>query len=151
MGTGGSIAQTVESGGEKRSGNVIDSEVVIKDIPIEYHVPKKGKPISVRSVGSFGKGSKNRMLVNNKSASLRSALSLDFDPEIEKLRKEVEAVRASNQAEVLELRSRNERLQNENKRLRREIKYVNTACGTMKQERDEATEKAIALEKRKSM
>ena len=131
---------------------------VTKKIPIECSssAPAR-KTTSVRSVGSFGIGKrKSRRSTRDKpvtkSISLRSALSIDQEPETERFRRDLEL---QNKAiEIAELEVRREKLHSENQRLRGEIKALQATCMKLRNERgmalegkEQALQRAVAFEK----
>lgn len=130
---------------------------VTKKIPIECSSAPARKTTSVRSVGSFGIGKKKsrrstRDKPVTKSISLRSALSIDQEPETERFRRDLEL---QNKAiEIAELEVRREKLHSENQRLRGEIKALQATCMKLRNERgmalegkEQALQRAVAFEK----
>lgn len=129
---------------------------VITNVPVEF--PPQRKPTSslnlIRSVGSFGKKktSSSRVNVITKSTSLRSAHSLEIESEVDKLKKEIEAT----QSEVKELQEAKQKVLNENRRLRSELKIVQSTCTKLMHDREfvleakeQALQRALAFEKGK--
>lgn len=148
-----------ESDDDLAEDEIADELGVMKNIPVEFSAPQR-KSVSLanslRSVGSFGRkkssGSKGKVIT--KSSSLRSALSFDFDSEVDKLRKEYEVFRFSKQAEVAELQVAKQKLQSENRRLRGELKVLQATCLKLRNEREmsleaeqQALQRALAFEK----
>lgn len=147
---GGKIVEDDEFSEKFESG-------VTKEIPIECSSTPARKTTSVRSVGSFGIGKrKSRRSTRDKpvtkSISLRSALSIDQEPETERFRRDLEL---QNKAiEIAELEVRREKLHSENQRLRGEIKVLQATCMKLRNERgmalegkEQALQRAVAFEK----
>lgn len=146
MGTASSLV--VKDGSDEDLQDEEGDELgVMANIPVECPPDRKPSNSFIRSVGSFGRkktGSKKNVIT--KSTSLRSALSLDFETEVEKLRKELEACRSLRQTEVKELLLAKQKLQTENRRLRSELTVVQSTCKKLMNDRDmvlEAKEQAF--------
>ncbi|XP_031573125.1 nephrocystin-3-like isoform X2 [Actinia tenebrosa] len=159
MGTGSSLVPNGDSDDDLAEDELGEELGVLKNIPVECSAPQR-KSVSLtnplRSVGSFGKkkSSSSKGKIITKSSSLRSALSFDFDSEVDKLRKEYEFFRFSKQDEVTELQVAKQKLQSENRRLRGELKVLQATCLKLRNEREigleaeeQALQRALAFEK----
>lgn len=161
MGTASSIVSN-EHSDDEFADEEADEFGVMTNIPVEC--PPHRKPANslnlIRSVGSFGKKKNSGTRGTNitKSTSLRSALSLDFavESEADKLKKELEAFRSSKQNELNELQGTKQKLQSENRRLRSELKVVQSTCTKLMHDREfvleakeQALQRALAFEKGK--
>ncbi|XP_077864035.1 nephrocystin-3-like [Saccoglossus kowalevskii] len=123
MGTGSSFMQ-------EEDGDLISDNGVIKRIPIEVK-PRRTLRGSIRNGPSF--------IRRNKGSSLRSALSVDLEnTEVEKIRKEFEMYKISNQNETSELQKKQQKLESENRRLRAELQALQKTCAKLRYERDMA-------------
>lgn len=69
---------------------------------------------------------------------MQSAVSVRMDPETEKLRKDFDQYKLEKEGEILMLNRQCEMTMNENRRLRGELKMLQTTCVKLKQERDRA-------------
>ena len=104
---------------------------VVKKIPIEMK-QRRNLATSLRSVGSFGPK-------RQKGASLRSALSVELDgQETEKVKKEFEMYRLNKENEITNLKKKEQKLENENRRLRGELQAMQKTVAKLLYERDEA-------------
>ncbi|KXJ28343.1 nephrocystin-3 [Exaiptasia diaphana] len=155
MGTGSSMVANEESD-EDLQDEEADELGVMTNIPVECPPHRKPTNNLIRSVGSFGrkKTTKSKRNVITKSTSLRSALSLDFETENDKLRNELEACRSLRQTEVKELLIAKQKLQSENRRLKSELKVVHSTCTKLVNDREmaleakeQALQRAFAFEK----
>lgn len=81
----------------------------------------RGK-LGLRSVSSFGNKKKQV------GGSLRSALSIDLDPEVEKIRRDFEMYRLNKENEMASIKKTAERLETENRRLRGELTALQKSC-----------------------
>lgn len=157
MGTGSSMVANEESD-EDLQDEEADELGVMTNIPVECPPHRKPTNNLIRSVGSFGrkKTPRSKRNVITKSTSLRSALSLDFETEVDRLRKELDACRSLRQTEVKELMIAKQKLQSENRRLRSELKVVQSTCTKLMNDREmaleakeQALQRAFAFEKGK--
>ena len=159
MGTGSSLVPSADSDDDLAEDELGEELGVLTNIPVECSAPAR-KSVSLsnplRSVGSFGKkkSSSSKGKIITKSSSLRSALSFEFESEVDKLRKEYEIFRISKQAEVTELQVAKQKLQSENRRLRGELKVLQATCLKLRNEREmgleaeeQALQRALAFEK----
>ena len=104
---------------------------VVKKIPIEMK-QRRNLATSLRSVGSFG-------AKRQKGASLRSALSVELDgQETEKVKKEFEMYRLNKENEIANFKKKEQKLENENRRLRGELQAMQKTVAKLLYERDEA-------------
>ena len=127
-------------------------------VPVDY--PSKGrkhKSISLKSIGSF-RIRKNKGTSIRKTTSLQSAVAVRLDPEAEKIRKDFEQFRAEKTSEINLLSRQCEVTMSENRRLRGELKMLQTTCSKLRHERDkaliteqDAVERASAIEAGKGL
>lgn len=114
----------------------IDHEV---RVPVDYP-SKQRRPLSIslKSIESFRirKNKGNDRI--RKTTSLQSAVSVQLDTEAEKVRKDFEEYKLEKGGEVEMLNRQCEMTMNENRRLRGELKMLQTTCVKLKQERDRA-------------
>ena len=129
----GSISANEASGNDTFA---IDHEV---RVPVDYP-SKQRRPLSIslKSIGSFRirKNKGNDRI--RKTASLQSAVSVRLDPETEKLRKDFYQYKLERESDIEMLTKQCEVTMSENRRLRGELKMLQTTCTKLKQERDRA-------------
>jgi len=114
----------------------IDHEV---RVPVDYP-SKQRRPLSIslKSIGSFRirKSKPNDRI--RKTTSLQSAVSLRLNPDFEKLKNDFEQYKIEKESDIEMLSKQCEVTMNENRRLRGELKMLQTTCTKLKQERDRA-------------
>ncbi|XP_065062371.1 nephrocystin-3-like isoform X1 [Rhopilema esculentum] len=130
-------ARTTDSENEAIGHDRFPSDHEVR-VPVDY--PSKARrplSISLKSIGSF-RIRKNRGTSIRKTTSLQSAVSVRMDPETEKLRKDFDQYKSEKESEIGMLTKQCEMTMSENRRLRGELKMLQTTCTKLKRERDRA-------------
>lgn len=137
MGAGGSFLHSQDDDDILGSDFNGSSHGVYKRIPIE--MKPRGK-LGLKSVGSVSR--------KPKGGSLRSALSIDLEnPEVEKIKKDFEMYRLNKENDIVNMQKKEQKLEQENKRLRAELLVLQKTSMHLRGERDvalEAEQQALA-------
>ena len=130
-------ARTTDSENEAIGHDRFPSDHEVR-VPVDYpSKPRRPLSISLKSIGSF-RIRKNRGTSIRKTTSLQSAVSVRLDPETEKLRKDFDKYKSEKESEIGMLTKQCEMTMSENRRLRGELKMLQTTCTKLKRERDRA-------------
>ena len=133
-----SRSRTTDSANEAGGLDTFPSDHEVR-VPVDYP-SKQRRPLSIslKSIGSFRiRKSKGNDRIR-KTTSLQSAVSVRLDPETEKLRKDFDQYKLERESDIEMLTKQCEVTMNENRRLRGELKMLQTTCTKLKQERDRA-------------